>query len=102
MVRITEYGLNAVSLAAHVEKPCIMVMSEIAYPDWKAEVDGAATPVLTADYCLRAVPLGPGDHEIRMHFSSRLLRISLIVSIVSFVVAALIPAIDCVVAARRR
>jgi hypothetical protein len=101
-VRITEYGFNAVSLAAHVEKPCILVMSEIAYPDWKAEVDGVMTPVLTADYCLRAVPLGPGDHEIRMRFSSRLLRISLIVSIVSFATAALIPVIDCAVAAHGR
>jgi uncharacterized membrane protein YfhO len=77
-------------------------VSEIAYPDWKAEVDGAAAPVLTADYCLRALALGPGDHEIRMQFSSRLLRVSLIVSIVSLAAAALVPALQGIAAARGR
>lgn len=101
-VRITEYRLNSISLAAHAEKPCILVVSEIAYPDWHATVDGADTPILTANYCLRAVPLAPGDHEIRMHFSSRTLRVSLIVSIMSFAAAALIPAIGGIVYAKGR
>jgi hypothetical protein len=99
--RITAYGPNEISIAAHVEKPCILVVSEIAYPDWKADVDGAPTPILTADYCLRAVPLGPGDHEIRMHFSSRALRLSIILSIVSLA-AALVPAIHGIVSTRKR
>jgi hypothetical protein len=98
--RITDYQLNAISIAAHVEKPCILVVSEIAYPDWHATVDGAETPILAANYCLRAVPLAAGDHEIRMRFSSRALRLSLIVSIVSFAAAVLIPAIGALVHAR--
>jgi uncharacterized membrane protein YfhO len=77
-------------------------VSEIAYPDWHAEVDGAETRMLTANYCLRAVPLAPGDHEIRMHFSSRTLRVSLMVSIMSFAAAALIPAVGGIVYAKRR
>jgi hypothetical protein len=100
--RITEYRLNAISIAAHVEKPCILVVSEIAYPDWHAEVDGADTRILTADYCLRAVPLAPGDHEIRMRFSSRALRVSLIVSIASLAAAVLIPAVGGVMHVKRK
>ena len=100
--RITKYGLNAISIAAHVEKPCILVVSEIAYPDWHAEVDGAETRILTANYCLRAVPLAPGDHEIRMRFSSRSLRVSLIVSIMSFAAAVLIPAVGGIMHAQGR
>ncbi len=98
--RITEYGLNAISIAAHVEKPCILVVSEIDYPDWHAEVDGAETRILTANYCLRAVPLAPGDHEIRMRFVSRALRVSLIVSIASFAAAVLIPVVGGVMFAK--
>ena len=101
-VRITKYGLNAISITAHTERQCILVVSEIAYPDWKAEVDGAETPILTANYCLRALPLGPGDHEIRMHFSSRVLRLSLFISIVCFVAAVTVPAVQGIVAARGR
>jgi len=100
--RITKLDLNAISIAAHAEKPCILVLSEIAYPDWKAEVDGAETPILTADYCLRALPLGPGDHEIRMHISSRVLRVSLLISIVSFAAAVMVPAVQGIAAARWR
>ena len=100
--RITEYGLNAVAIKAHVEHPCILVMSEIYYPDWHAAVDGKEAPLLRADYCLRAVALGAGDHEIRLHISSRVLRVSLIVSIVSFAVAAALPAAEGFACAKGR
>ena len=100
--RITGYRLNSISIAAHVEKPCILVVSEIAYPDWHAEVDGTETRILTADYCLRAVPLAPGDHEIRMHFSSRTLRVSLIISIACFAAAALSAAAGGIMYAKGR
>jgi hypothetical protein len=99
--RIVDYELNSISIAAHVEKPCVLVVSEIAYPDWHAEVDGAETPILTADYCLRAVPLPAGDHEIRMRFSSRVLRVSLIVSILSLAAAAVVSAAGGIAYARR-
>ena len=75
-------------------------MSEIDYPDWHAEVDGAETRILTANYCLRAVPLAPGDHAIRMRFSSRALRVSLFVSIASLAAAVLIPAVGGVMHAK--
>ena len=85
--RITEYGLNAISITAHVEKPCILVVSEIAYPDWHAEVDGAETRILTANYCLRAVPLAPAITRSGCVSPRGALRVSLIVSIVSFAAA---------------
>lgn len=84
---ITEYDVNSITVRAHIEKPCILVMSEMAYPDWKAEVDGVETEILTADYCLRAIPLRPGDHMITFEFSSGVIRISLIVSIMTFALA---------------
>ncbi|MCK4236448.1 MAG: hypothetical protein KAX38_04965, partial [Candidatus Krumholzibacteria bacterium] len=84
---IVDYKLNSIDISAHVERPCILVLSEIAYPDWKVEVDGDEAEILTADYCLRAVSLQPGDHEIRFRFSSGILRISLIISIAAFVAA---------------
>jgi uncharacterized membrane protein YfhO len=45
-----------------------VVFSEIDYPGWVAEVDGASTPVLTADYMLRAVWVDPGDHQLTMTY----------------------------------
>ncbi|UCF06665.1 MAG: hypothetical protein JSV33_06480 [bacterium] len=88
---ISDYRLNSFTVKAHVEEPCIMVVSEIAYPDWQVSVDGERGEVLTANYCLRAVPLEAGDHEIGFVFASGMLRRSLIVSIIAFAVAAAMP-----------
>ncbi|MDD3643843.1 MAG: hypothetical protein PHQ19_10315, partial [Candidatus Krumholzibacteria bacterium] len=85
---IVEYGLNEIRLRARVERPCLMVMSEIHYPDWRAVVDGAARPVMRADYCLRALALEAGDHDIVLEMHPDLLRRSLALSIASLLVAA--------------
>lgn len=100
--RITSYRANEIRVRAHVERPCVMLMSEIWYPDWKAEVNGAASPVLVADYCLRAIALAAGDHDIRMRFESPRLRVSLIVSIVCFAAAAAAPVFSRAAAGRKR
>ncbi len=90
-VRIASYNINSITMEAHIEKPCMMVLGEIAYPDWKAEVDGQEREILTANYCLRAISLSPGDKNIVFRFSSGILSFSLIVSIVTFALAILVP-----------
>lgn len=84
---IVSYSLNSIAIKAHVEKSCIMVLSEIDYPDWKATVDGEETDIITADYCLRALALTGGDHEIVFEYSSPVLRWSLTVSVISLLLA---------------
>jgi len=100
-VKIVEYGLNRIMVRAHIERPCILVFSEIAYPDWQAMVDGARVPLLTANYCLRALPLTPGDHEIQCIIRSRVLLTSLIISIVVFCVVVVVPVVHAVAVTRR-
>ncbi len=100
--RITSYRANEIRVRAHTERPCILLLSEIWYPDWKAEVNGEETPVLAADYCLRAIALDAGDHDVRMYFASRRLRVSLIVSIACFIAAVSAPIFSRAAAWRRR
>jgi len=99
--KIVEYGLNRIMVRAHIERPCILVFSEIAYPDWQAMVDGARVPLLTANYCLRALPLTPGDQEIQCIIRSRVLLTSLIISIVVFCVVVVVPVVHAVAVTRR-
>ena len=87
--RITEYRLNSVRIEAEVENACLMVASEIFYPDWRALVDGEEKEILVADYCLRALPLEPGRHEIVFEYHSPVIRTSLAISIASLAVALL-------------
>ena len=90
-VEITDYQLNSIKLEAHIEKPCLLLLSEIDYPSWHATVDGEPVEILKANYCLRAIPLSPGSREIEFRFRSRILNISLIISIVTFVIVLAVP-----------
>lgn len=46
-----------------------LVMSEVWYPGWQATVNGVATPVLRANYALRAVAVPAGDVTVVLHFA---------------------------------
>ncbi|MBN2184097.1 MAG: hypothetical protein JW746_02100 [Candidatus Krumholzibacteriota bacterium] len=98
---ITSYGLNSIKIDAHIEKPCIMVLSEIDYPDWKVFVDGARGEILTADYCIRAVALDPGDKKIEFRFESPVLKRSLLLSVISFAFAFLTVTVSIVLTGRK-
>lgn len=79
---IVEYGLNEIRVEAELERAGVLVLSEIAYPDWRAVVDGEERSLLTADYCLRGLALEAGRHEIRFVYRSRTLGRALALSIV--------------------
>ncbi len=98
---ITGYRTNEITIQVHAEKPCIMILSEIDYPDWKVSVDGRDAEVLTANYCLRAVALGAGDHTVVFFFSSGIIRFSLIVSIAAFALAVLVPLLHWLIVERK-
>ncbi|HEY70154.1 MAG TPA: YfhO family protein [Anaerolineae bacterium] len=48
--------------------PGRLVLSEINYPGWMAEVDGESAEVETAHEVLRSVELPAGEHEVSFHF----------------------------------
>lgn len=57
-------------LSYHVvtSTPGLLVLSEIDYPGWQATIDGQTTPILRADYVLRAIPVSAGEHTIELSF----------------------------------
>ena len=68
-VRLAKYGLNEISYSSSNAKEGLAVFSDIWYPyGWKAYVDGKETPIIRADYVLRALRLPPGNHQIVFKF----------------------------------
>ncbi len=67
-LRVTSYTPNEITLEATTATDAYLVLSEVYYPGWRAEVDGQPAAVVRANYTFRAVRLGPGSHRVRLTF----------------------------------
>jgi hypothetical protein len=83
-ISFVRYGLNEIELAARTPASGYLVSSDVYYPGWRATVDGVPVEILRADYILRAIPLSPGKHTIRMMFAPWTWRLGLAVSLVTW------------------
>ena len=45
--------------------PCLLVVSNVYYPWWRASVDGEAVDVTRANHTLLTVPVPPGSHIVQ-------------------------------------
>lgn len=68
-VKLDKYGLDDISFSSHNSKEGLAVFSDIYYAaGWKAYVDGKETPIVKANYVLRAIKIPAGDHKIFFEF----------------------------------
>jgi hypothetical protein len=68
-VKLAKYGLDDISFTSNNSKDGLAVFSDIYYSKgWKAFVDGKETPIMRADYVLRAIRIPAGAHNIEFHF----------------------------------
>lgn len=68
-VSVLAYSPNEIVLAVHAERPGYLVLSEVWFPGWLATVNGEPAPVWRANYTFRALPVPPGDLEIRLWYA---------------------------------
>ncbi|MCW3123178.1 MAG: hypothetical protein JWQ38_2670 [Flavipsychrobacter sp.] len=68
-MKLAKYGLDDISFSSNNSKEGLAVFSDIYYSKgWKAYVDGKETPIMKADYVLRAIKVPAGAHNIEFHF----------------------------------
>ncbi|HUS14938.1 MAG TPA: YfhO family protein [Chloroflexia bacterium] len=67
-VTITRYEHEAVAITTNSAAAGVLVLADQAFSGWTATVDGAPTPILTADHALRAVALPSGTHTVRFAY----------------------------------
>jgi hypothetical protein len=77
-----ENGLDRQVFRVEAGAPALLVVSDNWYPAWRATLDGAAAPVLRANYTMRAVPVAAGTHEVVMWYDAGVLRGGMIASLV--------------------
>jgi hypothetical protein len=83
-VTVVKLGAKESSFEVTLDRPGIVVVSEVYYKDWKATVDGAPAEILRANHVLRALALPAGKHDIVFRLDSSLVREGATVSITTF------------------
>jgi hypothetical protein len=86
--RVVAYGPNHLAVETESGRAGVLVVSEIFYPGWEADVDGEARPVLLTNYLLRGVAVPAGRHRVEMRYRAPAARTGAIIS--ALTVAALL------------
>ena len=87
---ITTYLPNSVVIKADVKASGYLVLCDNYYSGWKAYVDGKITPILKANYILRAVALPSGTHTIKFIYSPASLKIGFFITLLFLILGIII------------
>ncbi|MFI5301376.1 MAG: hypothetical protein ACHREM_25095, partial [Polyangiales bacterium] len=69
---------------AHADAPSLLVLAEVFYPGWRAELDGRPVPILRASFVGRGVAIPPGDHTVTFRYRSRAVSLGATLSILTW------------------
>ncbi|MEM9259610.1 MAG: YfhO family protein, partial [Bacteroidota bacterium] len=85
-IQLTEYSPNELKYSYNGDGEQLVVFSEVWYgpnKGWKAYIDGQETPVLRANYVLRAIRAPTGQHNIELKFDPPVFKKGVAISWVS-------------------
>jgi hypothetical protein len=78
--RITRIGDGDLGLAVSTNGEGFLVLSENAYPGWRARIDGGEIPIYRTDVTLQGIVVPPGTHLVEFRMESRTLRTGMALS----------------------
>lgn len=81
--RIVQYEPNRLAIETNSDRQTVLVVSEIHYPGWVAQLDGAKTPIHQTDFLLRGVIVPAGKHRIEMAYRAPQARNGAIISLLT-------------------
>jgi len=87
-VSVGRIGDGDIELRVTSQGGGFLVLSENAYPGWRARIDGSEAPIYRADVTLQGVVVPAGTHRVDFTMESRMLRWGLIVSALSAIICA--------------
>jgi hypothetical protein len=79
-VRVVKYTSDRVALEAILERPGIVILSDVYYPGWSLTIDRQAAPVYRANRMMRGAAVGAGHHSLIYTFRPASFRIGLVFS----------------------
>jgi uncharacterized membrane protein YfhO len=88
-INCVDYKSNYIKYEVNSGENFIFVQSEIWYPAWKAYIDGKKVPVLHANYCIRAIAVGKGNHKIEFIYDSDAYNTGSLLTIITIILSSL-------------
>lgn len=83
-VTIRKYDQQFVAIEVNADQPGHVCLSDIAYPGWKAKIDGKETPIEKWDDLFRMVPVFAGFHKIEFYYDvSRYQRFGIAAAVIA-------------------
>jgi len=98
IARIIKYSSDEVEINASMTGKGVLVLGDNYYPGWKVFVDGKEEKLLKANFFLRGVFLGKGEHDVRFVYKPMSFKVGLVISLLTL---AGIIALVCVKSRRR-
>jgi hypothetical protein len=86
--RITAYEPERVVVEATASRPAELVLSDLHFPGWTAEIDGRETDLHRVNYLLRGVTLPAGEHTVEMRYEPGSFRAGWIISLLALAAVA--------------
>ena len=84
--RITVYEPNRLVVETRAAGPCALVVAEIFYPGWEAEIDGAPARIHLTNFIMRGVAVPAGAHRVEMRYRAPAARNGAFISAFSLLV----------------
>jgi uncharacterized membrane protein YfhO len=85
-VNLISENTNEINLTVTSDKSGFVVISDVWYPGWKAEIDGHKIDVLKANYLFRAVSVPAGKHELRVFYEPASFYLGAVISLLSILI----------------
>jgi hypothetical protein len=86
-IECTEYSNNKIVYKISNSTDGFLVLSEVYYPSWKAQVNGKDTEVLRANYCFRAINVSKGDNTVTLEYDSKTYKTGFTVSVLTLLLS---------------
>ena len=79
-VRILEYAPDRVEIAAETSRRGVLVLTDLDYPGWVAEVDGKTVPIHRVNGLTRGVWIEAGQHRVSFTYRPQSFRVGLLLA----------------------
>jgi Bacterial membrane protein YfhO len=80
----SKFGTQSVEIEVAAAEPSLVVVAQTFYHNWRAFVDGKATPILRANHAFQAIQIPQGNHRIRLIYKDRAFEIGAVVSVAAW------------------